>query len=109
MILVVQNNGGRIFDQLPLGRIAGPGTELGERFEQLFTTAQPVSFEHVAASFGLGYERIASSTELSRALHEARTHTRPLVLEAVVDHSLGRTLRDGAHAAVRDALATRWA
>ncbi len=109
VILVVQNNGGRIFDQLPLGRIAGPGTELGERFEQLFTTAQPVSFEHVAASFGLGYERIASSTELSRALHEARTHTRPLVLEAVVDHSLGRTLRDGAHAAVRDALATRWA
>lgn len=107
-IVVVQNGGGRIFEQLPLGRQATPGTPLGERFEQMFTTPQPVSFEHAAATFGLGYVRVTSATDLSRSLHDARLMTRPVVIEAVVEPSAGRLLRDVAHAAVRDALTARW-
>ncbi len=108
-IVVVQNQGGRIFEQLPLGRIAAPGTELGDRFAQVFTTPQAVSFEHAASAFGLAYERVTSPTELARSLNNARAHTRPVVIEAVVDPATGRPLRDRAHAAVREALATQWA
>ncbi len=103
-IVVVQNEGGRIFEQLPLGRQAAPGTELGEHFAQLFTTPQAVRFDHAAAAFSLGYARVTSRDALVHALHEARTATAPVVIECVVEPTQGRDLRDRALAAVRSAL-----
>ena len=78
LIVVVQNSGGRIFEQLPIAGVARP-------HEAPFVyTPQPPVVEAAAAAFGAAFERVHSVIELEQAAH--RAHQRPGVtlVEAVV-------------------------
>ena len=79
-VVVVQNGGGRIFEQLPIGSnsVAHP------YFESLFLTAQGVDFSHAAAAFAIPYQRVSDLSTLQSALLQAMSSDRPLLIEAVV-------------------------
>lgn len=96
VIVVVQNGGGRIFERLPIGRAAavagsarGPRADLLGAFERFFTTPQRVDFEHAAATFGVTYARVSTTSSLASALHEARARADVTLIEAVVPPSDG--------------------
>ncbi|MGK4005523.1 2-succinyl-5-enolpyruvyl-6-hydroxy-3-cyclohexene-1-carboxylic-acid synthase [Sorangium sp. So ce1036] len=78
VVVVVQNDGGRIFEHLPIAR---RGAELLDR---CFTMPQHLDFAPAAAMFGLAYERADTRGGLDRAL--AAAHRRPgaTLIEAVV-------------------------
>jgi 2-succinyl-5-enolpyruvyl-6-hydroxy-3-cyclohexene-1-carboxylate synthase len=103
VIVVVQNGGGRIFEQLPLGRRARRDAELAETFERLFVTPQTVSFEHAAAAFAVQYHRVTTREDFEHRLGEALCAPMATLIEAVVMHD-GLALRDAAHATVQRAL-----
>lgn len=58
-IVLMNNNGGSIFDMLP---------QQSEEpyFERLFLTPQQVNFRSLCAGFGVGYEQVASVTDFVR-------------------------------------------
>ncbi|WP_437802233.1 2-succinyl-5-enolpyruvyl-6-hydroxy-3-cyclohexene-1-carboxylic-acid synthase [Sorangium sp. So ce693] len=78
VIVVVQNDGGRIFEHLPIAR---RGAELLER---CFTMPQHLDFAPAAAMFGLGYERAGTAGDLARALAAAYQRMGATLIEAVV-------------------------
>ncbi|WP_437681359.1 2-succinyl-5-enolpyruvyl-6-hydroxy-3-cyclohexene-1-carboxylic-acid synthase [Sorangium sp. So ce131] len=78
VIVVVQNDGGRIFEHLPIGR---SGADLLER---CFTMPQHLDFAPAAAMFGLAYERAATGAGLGRALADAYQRPGATLIEAVV-------------------------
>jgi 2-succinyl-5-enolpyruvyl-6-hydroxy-3-cyclohexene-1-carboxylate synthase len=79
VIVVVQNGGGRIFEQLPIARALG-----AELFERTFATPQAVRFEHAAAAFGVPYARATSASGLAEALTAAWSRRGATLIEAVV-------------------------
>ncbi len=80
VVVVVQNDGGRIFEQLPLAR----RPEVGAAFERYFTTPQGLDFTHAAALFGHGYARVGSVAAFDVALARALATDGCTVVEAVV-------------------------
>jgi len=108
VILTVNNHGGRIFEQLPLGRGAAPGSALHEHFTARFVAPQRASLADAARALGVSATSVDTREAFDHALDEALASGAPRFLEAVVDPASGRALRDRAHAAVRDVLATRW-
>ncbi|WP_437615111.1 2-succinyl-5-enolpyruvyl-6-hydroxy-3-cyclohexene-1-carboxylic-acid synthase [Sorangium sp. So ce834] len=78
VVVVVQNDGGRIFEHLPVAR---RGAALLDR---CFTMPQHLDFAPAAAMFGLAYERAGTASGLAAAL--AAAHQRPgaTLIEAVV-------------------------
>lgn len=84
-LVVLANDGGRLFELLPLA--AGAVDEGTVR--ELFVAPQGISFAGPAAAFGVGYHYVDSTAALAAALEasrasgrhaliEARTHARPL-------------------------------
>lgn len=88
VIVVVNNQGGRIFEQLPLG--GGPANnddELRKLFEStLHAVCTPHSFEfsHAAAMFGIGYSRVKNEVDLRAALTSAYGRRCASVIEVTV-------------------------
>ncbi|MEE8524829.1 MAG: 2-succinyl-5-enolpyruvyl-6-hydroxy-3-cyclohexene-1-carboxylic-acid synthase [Thermoanaerobaculia bacterium] len=80
VIVVVQNRGGRIFEQLPLA--ADPSIQDG--FFDHWTTPHDLDFSHAAALFRLPFERVEKLAELERALQRALRHAGASVIEAMV-------------------------
>lgn len=80
VIVAVNNAGGRIFEQLPIGRVLGAG----EPFERLFATPQPVDLSAAAATFGVAFARAGTPAELHAALLAAHARPGATLLEAVV-------------------------
>ena len=78
VVVVVQNGGGRIFDQLPVARSTD-----ADVFERCFTTPQAVSFSHAAAAFGVPYARAATRAALDEALAAAWARSGPTLVEVV--------------------------
>ncbi|MBK1616707.1 hypothetical protein CKO44_25040, partial [Rubrivivax gelatinosus] len=79
-IVAVHNDGGRIFERLPLGR----RPDLAAEREQLFVAGHGHAFDGLAATYGLGYERVQKPAELRAALARALAATRPVLIEARV-------------------------
>jgi 2-succinyl-5-enolpyruvyl-6-hydroxy-3-cyclohexene-1-carboxylate synthase len=79
-IVVVHNDGGRIFERLPLGRDAALRTEL----DQLFVAPHGLAFDGLAATWGLGYARVDTPDALREALARALVAERPVLIEARV-------------------------
>ena len=80
VIVAVQNDGGRIFEHLPIASSAsGPAL-----LDRCFTMPQRLDFAPAAAMFGLAYERVDAGKALAGAL--ATAHARPgaTLIEAVV-------------------------
>jgi 2-succinyl-5-enolpyruvyl-6-hydroxy-3-cyclohexene-1-carboxylate synthase len=80
VIVAVNNGGGRIFEQLPIGRALGPGGA----FERLFATPRPVDLAAAAAAFGVAFARAAAPDELRAALTAAHHREGATLVEATV-------------------------
>jgi 2-succinyl-5-enolpyruvyl-6-hydroxy-3-cyclohexene-1-carboxylate synthase len=95
---VVNNDGGGIFSTLEQAAFTGS-------FERLFGTPHGAGLDHVAAAFGLPYQRLDQPADLPKAL--AGTGLR--MVEARTDRAAGAALRarlrEAAVAAVRSTLA----
>jgi 2-succinyl-5-enolpyruvyl-6-hydroxy-3-cyclohexene-1-carboxylate synthase len=78
VIVVLNNAGGRIFDQLPIA--TSPGVEM-----HWWTTPHALQFEAAAALYGIAYSRATKQRELSQALTAAYARPGVTLLEVVVD------------------------
>lgn len=79
-IVVVHNDGGRIFERLPLGRDAA----LAAAREKLFVVPHGRDFTALAAAWGLEHARADTPAALRAALARALASERPLLIEARV-------------------------
>lgn len=66
-VIVVNNNGGGIFEMLPISEFDPP-------FESFFATPQTVDFEQLCAAYGVAYEKIVSWSQLQERLSSLPTH-----------------------------------
>jgi 2-succinyl-5-enolpyruvyl-6-hydroxy-3-cyclohexene-1-carboxylate synthase len=90
VIVVVNNDGGRIFERLPIGRAARSSGGAPEALlERCFTTPQGLHFEPAAAMFGIAYERADTKRALEQALAQAYRGSGATLIEAVVPKSEG--------------------
>ena len=95
-LIVVNNDGGGIFSTLEQAAFTGS-------FERLFGTPHGAGLQHLAAAFGLPYQRLDLAEDLGKALPGAGLR----IVEAQTDRAAGAALRDRlravAVAAVRSA------
>ena len=83
VIVVVQNHGGRIFEQLPLA--TSPAAR-GSRLDH-WTTPHDLDASHAAAMYGLSYRRVEARAELDEALAAGFEQPGGALIEALVpDH-----------------------
>ncbi|MCB9523246.1 MAG: 2-succinyl-5-enolpyruvyl-6-hydroxy-3-cyclohexene-1-carboxylic-acid synthase [Myxococcales bacterium] len=98
VVVVVDNDGGGIFDHLPLA--GAPAA----RLERLFTTPQAADFKAICGSFGVPFAD-APAPELAAAVAQAFAAGGPHVLRLAVGRAEDQARREAAWAAV--ATATR--
>ncbi len=99
-LVVVDNNGGGIFDFLPQAAALGR-----DRFEQLFGTPQDVDVAEVAAGFNLAVADVATPEELRSALAEGLGRRELSVVRArVPDRRENVALHSRLHEAVAHAV-----
>lgn len=100
-IVVLHNDGGRIFDGLPAARFDPP-------FTDLFVTPHGLDFEPAARMFGAAFQRAGDAGGFEDALGRALKAGGPQVLEARVEPAQSKALRAhatrAAAAAAEDAL-----
>jgi len=80
VIVVMQNNGGRIFEQLPLASAADIEPEIIRHT----TTPHAINSEHAARLFDVGFVRVEDTRALTDALAHAYSRQTCTVIEAVV-------------------------
>jgi len=97
VIVVIQNGGGRLFEQLPVADCAA----VADDFERLFVTPSNVSLDRAAAAFGIACERVESPWEIARATAAAIASRRHAVIEAVVPPHEAASLQRELTAALR--------
>ena len=86
VVLVVDNDGGRIFERLPVH-----GALDDASFERLFAMPPRVDVAHAAATFGLAHVRVESVDGLRAALRDALDDRGcPTVVHAVAQAERGR-------------------
>jgi 2-succinyl-5-enolpyruvyl-6-hydroxy-3-cyclohexene-1-carboxylate synthase len=78
VIVVVNNGGGRIFEQLPIAR------DRNESWLPYFTTPHDADLESAAAIYGCGFQSVDTVTGLRQALQTAYGREGCTVIEAVV-------------------------
>lgn len=61
-IILINNNGGGIFEMLPISQFNPP-------FEEFFATPQNINFAHLATTYGVDYELIQSWEHLKQRLN----------------------------------------
>ncbi len=86
VIVVVQNQGGRIFERLPVVRAVDR-----ERFDKYFTMYEQVDLEHAAAAFGVRFVRTDNHGTLVQSLAQAVETRGVTLIEAVVPPDDGTT------------------
>ena len=79
VIVVLNNRGGRIFEQLPVARSGATEADMAR-----FTTPHDRDLSHAAALYGIIYSRVDSAEALSGALLVALAHRRATLIEARV-------------------------
>ncbi len=99
VVVVVQNGGGRIFDQLPVAESTDPAV-----FERCFATPQAVRFEHAAAAFGVPYARAETRAALDEALAAAWARRGATLIEAIAAPGEGARIMSGIWAELAGAL-----
>jgi 2-succinyl-5-enolpyruvyl-6-hydroxy-3-cyclohexene-1-carboxylate synthase len=91
-VVVVNNDGGGIFNGLEPAAFTGP-------FERVFGTPHGASIEHLAAAFGVPYTLIERPGDLAKALAAAVPGTGPRIVEARTARAANAELRAAMHAA----------
>ncbi len=104
VIVLVNNDGGRIFAELPLARRAAEDPALGRAFAEHFLTAPRVDFERVAEAVGVRFVRGETATEYTEALGAALGRPGTTLIEAVVPPEDATRRRAELVATVRAAL-----
>ncbi len=84
-IVVLNNDGGGIFQRLPIAQHEPP-------FTAMFRTPHGLTFEHAAALYGLSYRHLEAAG-LTPALHNALRSGRPHLLEVSTDVQAHETAR----------------
>jgi 2-succinyl-5-enolpyruvyl-6-hydroxy-3-cyclohexene-1-carboxylate synthase len=77
-IVVLNNGGGRIFEQLPISRVA-KSAEMAH-----WTTPHELDLSHAAALYGLAHLRVTTRHGVAEALREAHSHPGTTVIEIPV-------------------------
>lgn len=95
-IVVVDNRGGRIFDQLPMRRTELPG----DTFDRLWRTPPALDPAAAARAFGLAAATVRSPDELRDAVRRGLADG-PIVIHAPVAPESAATARAAAQAALR--------
>ncbi len=101
VVVVIQNRGGRLFEQLPIGSREDLATE----FARFFLTRQHLDIGAAAALFGHRYECVDDESGLAAALARGHEHAGCTVLEVVVPEDSARRQRDALLRAAEAALA----
>jgi 2-succinyl-5-enolpyruvyl-6-hydroxy-3-cyclohexene-1-carboxylate synthase len=92
-LIVVNNDGGGIFSTLEQAAFA-------DSFERLFGTPHGAGLDHLAAAFGLPYQRLEQPEELGKALKGTGLR----IVEAQTDRAAGAALRDRLREAAAEAV-----
>jgi 2-succinyl-5-enolpyruvyl-6-hydroxy-3-cyclohexene-1-carboxylate synthase len=92
-LLVVNNDGGGIFSALEQAAFPGP-------FERLFGTPHGTGLHHLAAAFGLPYQRLEQPGDLTKALQGTGLR----IVEAQTSRAAGTELRSRLRAAAAAAI-----
>jgi 2-succinyl-5-enolpyruvyl-6-hydroxy-3-cyclohexene-1-carboxylate synthase len=101
VITVIDNGGGRIFEQLP----AAAAPALAPSFERFWLTPPRVDLAHAAATFGLPYSEAAEPVALQRAVSEAAARPGASLVRAIVRPDSARLL----HGSLRQRIEERCA
>ncbi|MEA5452724.1 2-succinyl-5-enolpyruvyl-6-hydroxy-3-cyclohexene-1-carboxylic-acid synthase [Leptolyngbya sp. CCNP1308] len=88
-VVVINNQGGGIFDRLPIATLPAPGDRW---FEDFFTTPQTVDLNRLCAAYGVNYERVDTWSQLKASVSSLPT-TGVRVLEVRCDRAQSHTLR----------------
>ena len=96
-LVVVNNWGGRIFEQLPVAAHR-------EALDRYFVAAHELTFEKIAETFGLEYTRVTDRDFFSQAYANASDSGRSAIVEASVDPAASREHRSSIINEVRAAL-----
>jgi 2-succinyl-5-enolpyruvyl-6-hydroxy-3-cyclohexene-1-carboxylate synthase len=80
VVVVVDNDGGRIFEQLPVSRAVKP-----ETLSRFFVTREPIDTRGACAAFGVRAAVVTTPAELDASLREGLSMSEPLVIVAKVD------------------------
>ncbi len=104
VIVVLQNNGGRMFEQLPVASAPDIEPEVLE----MTLTPHAIDFAHAAATFGIGFVRVDAASGLEDALTRAYGQAECTMIEATVaPHGAveqQRRIVSGVDAAINDLL-----
>jgi 2-succinyl-5-enolpyruvyl-6-hydroxy-3-cyclohexene-1-carboxylate synthase len=92
VIAVLDNGGGRIFDQLPVQKLYDGNPE----FARFWLTPDECDLAHAARSFGLGYTKVATESELLKATTEALRVDSATLLQVKIGPESARTVRERA-------------
>ncbi|MDC0036643.1 2-succinyl-5-enolpyruvyl-6-hydroxy-3-cyclohexene-1-carboxylic-acid synthase [bacterium] len=76
MIIILNNNGGRIFESLPVKQEPS--------FESLFVMPQRISIKNIAQAFKLDYEKLTSKVCCDRLLASSQYIKKPILIECNV-------------------------
>ena len=88
VIVVLDNGGGAIFDQLPEADVVPPSV-----FTRLYTAPHQMDIPALAAAAGLDTVQVATVDELSDALHTACAAAQPALVYASVEAHVGYEVR----------------
>jgi 2-succinyl-5-enolpyruvyl-6-hydroxy-3-cyclohexene-1-carboxylate synthase len=100
-VVVIDNRGGRIFDQLPVAERVSRAV-----MERAFAMPQALDLSNAVRAFGLPFARVRTRAELATALATAFAAERAMVIEAVVDPTDAQLRARRLRAAVDDAEAS---
>ena len=89
VVMVIENGGGRIFEELPLGK----SLDARPAFEKLFLTRPPAFIAGTAEAFGVRYARVDTLSALRDVLSKALTTPSATVIECAVPAEDGRERR----------------
>ncbi len=92
-IVVINDGGGAIFDQLEHGEV-GRRPGWAGRVERLFGTAQDVDLASVAAAYGCAYVRAQNAQELSAVLRDGDAASGMRMVEVRTDRGALRDLHE---------------
>ncbi len=84
-IIIINNDGGGIFERLPISKFEPP-------FTDLFTTPHGLTFEHAAKLYGIDYTR-AERASLASALSTSLTSNKSSIIEITSDAKKFESLR----------------
>ncbi|BDQ01637.1 MAG: 2-succinyl-5-enolpyruvyl-6-hydroxy-3-cyclohexene-1-carboxylate synthase [Ignavibacterium sp.] len=86
-IILINNNGGRIFNYLPISKQK-------EIFQKYFVTPISIDFKKISESFGLSYELIKSLNEYKKLIVNSNKSNSCLILEVRTDSLFTKSLKE---------------